>query len=873
MSKYKSYANQGSFGAFQIQAPDETKKIKEETQRKRAGMEDAERFRRENQRIYLEAQKFVQGLESANREQNYNSETANRKALQDALQRDYDTEIKNLETQGANRQRTLESLTQFSESAFKLYGEIEANQERQKRLIAMDILARTGATYDDVLAFQKLDDNLTRQEFAAQDSIQTMFGPEADSKLIDGFYEVYKNRNTKRWFEHQQLLQNTANGFPEFLEQAIIEQQQTEQPLEDVDAFLTKARRDFMEAAYVDDRVRPEVLQGAGVYAQLQKTMNAYRTKLLAEKREVQEAQFKEDRIRAFNVVYNKSGIAGLIEYNSQNPSAQKRDDVALYISNMLKDPTLMTVEQAQQFLDYPGGGSNGQTFRQAFGGTTAMAKINAAMASAVVAEERLITLEDKRYQREADQFAIDLLNELGLDQDGLSKDDWVKADGEFKAKYPGLTSKILEQYKNLTNEAQEAERSQEFMDALGTKGLLTEETARNGVYRTPQEYQTYVNLGINQDRLRKDPRIKGVITNIKAVLRQPQEVQVAFQQKLNTFNLQRTEDFFVREFTEKFNEFQMLPGMTYDKALEEAEKFVIQQAEAAAKKLDGKGFYQEGMTKALTPDAQLGQKVQKQINTIDALVVDFQGEELFKQLATNRNVMDQAQIAKSIDTFMQPGWEVPAVVKYIGEKTGKTPFEVLGLIAPHIGDGMDFDFDKLSEEQRDTLGNFEPARFQRIRSVYPTPMRRSRANVQLQQTGNTVPLRPSMIGYTGQGSGGGGSLEIVQYVSGDPAIKGRTSGRIVYDPRGGVGGHGGNNYHNHYQFATQEQAVRAKAIFDSDPKCIVSSYIREYDHDSAHSQGTAVDVAPGPSLPYTEQAEREWSAYCNSLIGFDPNE
>ena len=33
-------------------------------------------------------------------------------------------------------------------------------------------------------------------------------------------------------------------------------------------------RRDFMEAAYVDDRVRPEVLQGAGVYAQLQKTMN-----------------------------------------------------------------------------------------------------------------------------------------------------------------------------------------------------------------------------------------------------------------------------------------------------------------------------------------------------------------------------------------------------------------------------------------------------------------------------------------------------------------------------------------------------------------------------------------------------------------------
>ncbi|QDP67908.1 MAG: hypothetical protein Unbinned8622contig1003_48 [Prokaryotic dsDNA virus sp.] len=871
MSKYKSYANQGSFGAFQIQAPDETKKIKEETQRKRAGMEDAEKFRRENQRIYLEAQKFVQGLESANREQNYNSETANRKALQDALQRDYDTEIKSLEAQGANRQRTLQSLTEFSDSALKLYGDIEANQERQKRLAAMDILARTGATYDDVLAFQKLDDNLTRQEFAAQDSIQSIFGPEADSKLIDGFYEVYKNRNTKRWFEHQQLLQNTANGFPEFIEQAIVEQQQTGQPLEDVDAFLTKARRDFMEAAYVDDRVRPEVLQGAGVYTQLQKTMNAYRTKLLTEKRQVQEAQFKEDRIRAFNVVYNKSGVAGLIQYNSQNPSAQKRDDLAEYLSNRLKDPNF-SVEQVQQFLDYPGGGSNGQTFRQAFAGTTAMAKIDAAIATAYAAEDKLITLEDKRYQRDAEQYSIDTLNELGLDQDGLTDDDYKEAVKRFQAKYPGLTSKTLEQYKNLTNEAQQAERSQEYMNELGRRNMLTEEIARNGVYRTTQEYQNFVNLGINQDRLRKDPKIKGVITNIKAALMQPPEVQVAFQAKLNTFNLQRTEDFFERQFYEKFNEFQMLPGMTYDKALDEAERFVLQKVEASSKNLDKKGFYKEGMSSALTPDAKLDQRVKKQVNTIDALIVDFKGEDLFEQLATNENVMDADQIGKSIDTFGQPGWETPAVIRYIGEQTGKTPFEVLGLIAPHIG--KDFNFNNLSKKQLDTLGNFEPARFQPIRSRYPTTMRRSRANVQLQQTGNTVPLRPSMIEYTGQGSGGdSGSLEVVQYVSGDPAIKGRTSGRIVYDPRGGVGGHGGNNYHNHYQFATQEQAARAKAIFDSDPKCKVSSYLRPHDHDSAHSQGTAVDVAPGPSLPYTEQAEREWSAYCNSLIGFNPNE
>ena len=114
----------------------------------------------------------------------------------------------------------------------------------------------------------------------------------------------------------------------------------------------------------------------------------------------------------------------------------------------------------------------------------------------------------------------------------------------------------------------------------------------------------------------------------------------------------------------------------------------------------------------------------------------------------------------------------------------------------------------------------------------------------------------------------------VVQYVSGDPAIaQTADGGRIVYDPKGGPRGHGKENYHNHYEFATQEQAAAAKAIFDRDPTCKVTSYLREHDHGSAHSEGLAVDVAPGPGLPKNPEAEMKWSAYCNSLIGFDPNE
>ncbi len=116
--------------------------------------------------------------------------------------------------------------------------------------------------------------------------------------------------------------------------------------------------------------------------------------------------------------------------------------------------------------------------------------------------------------------------------------------------------------------------------------------------------------------------------------------------------------------------------------------------------------------------------------------------------------------------------------------------------------------------------------------------------------------------------------FKVVQYVSGDPAIRGKSTAdrRIVYDNGDGPRGHGGKNYHNHYEFATQEQAAAAKALFEQNGYR-VTSYLRPYDSGSAHSRGVAIDVAPPPSLPYTDEAEAEWSARANALIGFDPLE
>jgi hypothetical protein len=105
----------------------------------------------------------------------------------------------------------------------------------------------------------------------------------------------------------------------------------------------------------------------------------------------------------------------------------------------------------------------------------------------------------------------------------------------------------------------------------------------------------------------------------------------------------------------------------------------------------------------------------------------------------------------------------------------------------------------------------------------------------------------------------------VVQYVSGDPAIRGVNTGRIVYDERG----HGGDNYHNHYEFETPQQALQAVAKFKAAGFRVTSVY-RPGD-PGAHGAKVGVDVAPPLDLPNTDKAEREWSARANAVIGFDP--
>ena len=84
---YKTYSSPGSFSGFQIRVPDQTAKIEKQTQKQVRGVQRARQFAKENEEIYLRAQRLVNSAEDANRETNYRMQSLERQSYKDALYR------------------------------------------------------------------------------------------------------------------------------------------------------------------------------------------------------------------------------------------------------------------------------------------------------------------------------------------------------------------------------------------------------------------------------------------------------------------------------------------------------------------------------------------------------------------------------------------------------------------------------------------------------------------------------------------------------------------------------------------------------------------------------------------------------------------
>jgi hypothetical protein len=352
---------------------------------------------------------------------------------------------------------------------------------------------------------------------------------------------------------------------------------------------------------------------------------------------------------------------------------------------------------------------------------------------------------------------------------------------------------------------------------------------------------QQYLNLAVQQQRQRETPAYKTDVAAIKAAVSQDPRVKAAPVTGKENYSVLLMQDRFVRQYKQTL---QQTGSNDEARAVTLA---AIQTLLANPKSITKEGLYAD----VVEQEDKFAAKGKGTLENYKEFVNVLSDPDVRNNPTKLANTLGAATVYSAYDD-MQAGKPASAIIKNGAALMGMAPIDFVNYLASGANDPnmKPITLDTQVEEIRN---NMKPIT-RRLYNVNRTNERVERANHINNGTVSSASTR--------------GAFNVVQYVANDPRFKDRTFGPIVYDEHG----HGGANMHVHYEFATKEEALAAKALYES-KGFRISSFMRPQDTGSAHSKGFAIDVAPPTTLPYNEQAELEWIRSANAVIGYDPTQ
>lgn len=523
MSKFKSFAKQGSFRDQQIQLPDKTAKIKEETARTVRGMNTAQAFLEQNQSIYLQAQKMVQGLEQANRDQNFQMETANRQAFRDQVNQDYQMQLEAEKAQAAVQQKNFESLMSFAKGATTLYSQIDQNiTEKQTKANAAKAYA-AGADFKTVVAIQALANNLTKAEFGQQDFIRKKI---EEGGNLDAFYSLYQTRHTRGFINNIAVAQNTAYLFHGAAQQfmADFERQNDGATLDQKKQAFQVFRNEFA-GNFVSADDPTKALNADLLATQVFPIMQRVETQILnsfdaAYKKEQAETVF-QDTIRTLNVDFENGGVPKIMAWLTTNPSTEKFKILATWVTNRSKDTNSNVDwdEIIDDILDFEYDGVNGERTtlrtsreRAGTGEVTALAEARSEYRRAKIGEYKL---QETEQNLAVDNELTAKFNEFVANGDGhLSEKEKAVLELIYQKATPGYNSAIWNEIQTMTLPARESAIQDVRLTKLANQGSLTVAEVRSvGNYKLQQKF---LPIAREQEKLKGGDEFKSYLDQLK---------------------------------------------------------------------------------------------------------------------------------------------------------------------------------------------------------------------------------------------------------------------------------------------------------------------------------------------------------------------
>jgi len=678
MSKFQSFATQGSFRDYQLQAPDETAKIEQETARTIRGRERAQQFLEQNNELYLRAQKLAQNQESAQREENFRLETENRKAFRDALDRDYRIQTENDRVRAAQTEQTYKQLSAFSKTAFELYGQVDQQitEKQEKANAANTIIA--GTTVQENIAIKGMVSNLTRAEFEQQDLITRLV---KEGKDVDALWTLYGRRNTRNFVNNVATIQNTASGLDSYLNQVILDLPEgltaEQQKIEVEKAYRTFVADNFTVGG---KQLNPKLINNVAAPI-LNSAYNRVSGEFDREIKKERLEKLRQDKLEGLNVLWDSGGgVQGLLtQYHTVNPSQEKREIFAEWVVSRLKSGTL-TPEEATAILDTEYDGPNGQatTWRKQFAASKEVGLVNEAIrdqrrvnvGEVALRESELKIAVDDELKQKVDQFVVD--GDGSLSPDELAELEEIQKKGPL-----GYESPVLEEARKFTVEYRTAQVLEKQWEKKLNEGTLTtaDILAVKGNFKLTQEWLA---KAVALEKLRETPESKTDINAIKAKIAQDPRIKAAPVTGAENYSVILMQDRFVRMYKATL---QRTKNPAEARAITLAAIENLQSNPQAVTN----GYYTEIVQ-------------QEKAGAISAKTSLKEYQE-FLQLAAKPNFRDDPKAAVNAvgaynfktgyDAITQ-GKEPPTIIKKGAELMGVTPLEFMNFLVRGAGAGWE---------------------------------------------------------------------------------------------------------------------------------------------------------------------------------------
>ena len=169
---FKGYAQQGNFDPLKL--PDATAKIAQEGERTLRGMKAVRDQDRKNRDAYESVMSQKNRDEFSNRQANFDFDTEMRRNYREALNKNYETEIKTIRQQGDSQAEAFKALSTLSKSAGEFAQKYQEKKDAEDELAGMNAVYASGITFDEWSQLRNGEAEINATDATFNDLIENM---------------------------------------------------------------------------------------------------------------------------------------------------------------------------------------------------------------------------------------------------------------------------------------------------------------------------------------------------------------------------------------------------------------------------------------------------------------------------------------------------------------------------------------------------------------------------------------------------------------------------------------------------------------------------------------------------------------------------